>query len=455
MDGTVIGLTLGVAAALGVVIGAVPAVQTRGVNPGLALREEGRGGTVGRSARLTSKTLVVAQVAFAFVLLIGAGLLLSSFRKVLAVDPGFTAEHVLTGRVTPIEASYPDDAAVLTYTNRALEQIRALPGVEAAGVSSFLPFGWDDSSSVIIPEGYAASPGESVVSPNRLYVTPGYLETLRVSLKRGRLFTDSDSASSPRVVILDERLASRFWPGGDPIGRRMYLPERPEDVTNPGPDATWLQVVGVVSSVKLKGLVEGAEQARAGAYYLPYAQDPSRSVGFAIRTREGADASGVTAAVQRALAGIDPEMQMFDVIPMADRIERSLNPRRAPMLLSLAFGLVALLLASVGIYGVLAYQVIQRTREIGIRLALGSDAAGVLRLVLREGLGLLLIGMAGGVAGAFALRGIIASQLYGIGALDPFVLLGVTGVLALAALAACLGPALRAARVNPVVALTS
>jgi putative ABC transport system permease protein len=188
---------------------------------------------------------------------------------------------------------------------------------------------------------------------------------------------------------------------------------------------------------------------------MPFAQDPSRNVGFAIRIREDADASGVTAAIQRALGELDPEMQMFDVIPMPERIKRSLNPRRAPMLLSLAFGLVALLLASVGIYGVLAYQVIQRTREIGIRLALGSDAAGVLRLVLREGLALVLIGVSAGAAGAVALRGVIASQLYGVGALDPLVLLAVTGVLAMAALAACLGPALRAARVNPVVALMS
>ena len=455
MDTEVVTLTLGVAVLLGVVIGAVPAIQTRSLSPGVALREEGRGGTAGRGARYMGKTLVVGQVALAFVLLIGAGLLLASFRQVLAVDPGFRADHVLTGRVAPIETAYPDDAAVLAYTNRALERIRSLPGVDAAGVSSFLPFGWDDSSSVVVPEGFVPAPGESVVSPHQLYVTPGYLETLGVQVKRGRLFTESDAASAPRVVIVDEALARRFWPNANPIGRRLYFPQKPEDVANPGPGVIWLRVVGVVSAVKLKGLVEGAEQMRTGAYYMPFAQDPSRNVGFAIRIREDADASGVTAAIQRALGELDPEMQMFDVIPMPERIKRSLNPRRAPMLLSLAFGLVALLLASVGIYGVLAYQVIQRTREIGIRLALGSDAAGVLRLVLREGLALVLIGVSAGAAGAVALRGVIASQLYGVGALDPLVLLAVTGVLAMAALAACLGPALRAARVNPVVALMS
>jgi putative ABC transport system permease protein len=320
-------------------------------------------------------------------------------------------------------------------------------------VSSYLPFSWDSSSSVIIAEGYAPAPGESVVSPNQLYVTPGYLEALDVELKRGRFFTDSDSPTSPRVIIVDEQLAKKFWPNADPIGRRMYLPQRPDDVVSPGPDVVWLQVVGVVGAVKLRGLVEG-ENARAGAYYMPFAQDPTRNIGFAIRTAAGSDSASVMSAVQRTIAALDPEMQMFDTFARPERVERSLNPRRAPMLLSLAFGLVALLLASIGIYGVLAYQVSQRTREIGIRMALGSDTGGILRLVLREGLVLVLVGLAGGLTGAVALRTVIASQLYGVGALDPRVMLIVTGVLALASVGACFGPARRASRVDPVVALS-
>ena len=181
---------------------------------------------------------------------------------------------------------------------------------------------------------------------------------------------------------------------------------RPEDIVKPGPDVTWLQVVGVVANVKLKGLVEG-EQARVGAYYQPFFQDPARGIGFAVRSR--GDLAATTAEVQRALAEIDPEMQAFDVFSMSERVEKSLNPRRAPMLLSTAFGLLALLLASIGLYGVLAYHVSQRTREIGIRLALGSDARGILRLVLNEGVLLVALGIAGGVVGALALRGVIAS----------------------------------------------
>jgi predicted permease len=451
LDATVVAFTFGLAVLLGLVVGAVPAFHLAGANLNTALREEGRSGTAGRGARFTRQGLVVAQVALAFVLLAGAGLLLASFQHVLGIDPGFKAAGVWTGRVSPLETQYKDDAALRSYTARALEKIRALPGVEAAGVSSFLPFGWDGSSSVIIPEGHVPAPGESVVSPNQLYVTPGYLETLRVPLKRGRFFTESDDEKGAPVIILDEQLAKLFWPNADPIGRRVYQPDKPEDVVKPGPNVKFRQVVGVIGAVKLRGLIEG-EDARAGAYYIPYAQNPSRNVGIAVRT--AGNPGDLTTAIQRALSGIDPEMKAYDVFPLAERVEKSLNPRRTPMMLALAFGLVALLLASVGIYGVLAYQVAQRTREIGIRMALGSDGGGIMRLVLREGIVLLAVGLVAGVIGAVMLRTVIASQLYGIGAFDPMVLLTVVGVLAVAALAACVGPARRAARVSPVVALS-
>jgi putative ABC transport system permease protein len=450
MDGTVITFALTISGLLGLVVGVVPALQVAGINLSTALREEGRTGTAGRSARYLRRGLVVAQVALAFILLIGAGLLLASFRELLGVDPGFRAERVITGRVSPLEAQYPNGAALRSYANRALDRIRALPGVEAAGISSFLPFSWDDSSSVIVPEGYAMAPGESVVSPNRLHVSEGYLEALGVPLKRGRFFTAGDADGAPRVVIVDERLAKKFWPKADPIGRRMYIPDKPEDIAKPGPTAIWMQVVGVVGAVKLKGLVEG-EAARVGAYYIPYAQDSARGMGFAIRT--SGDPSSVLSSVRHALSTIDPETQLFDVFSMSERVEKSLVPRRTPMLLSLAFAGVALFLASLGLYGVLAYQVSQRTREIGIRIALGSDRGGILSLVLREGLALALVGLTIGLAGAIALRGALASQLYGVGPLDPFVLAVVTGVLAIASLAACLAPARRATRVDPVIVL--
>jgi len=451
IDGVVLAMTLGPALLLGIIVGAVPALQLARVSLSSVLGEEGRSGTSGRSAKYARRSMVVAQVALAFVLLMGAGLLLASFQRLLGVNPGFVPEHVLTGRVSPLATRYPDAAALRSYASKALARVRALPGVELAGLSSYLPFSWDNSSSVIIPEGQASKATESVVSPSQLYVSPGYLETLKVPLKSGRLFTDSDIPEAPRVVIVDEQLARRFWPNQDPVGRRMYLPNAPEDVAKPGPKVTWLHVVGVVGTVKLRGLEEG-EDARAGAYYQAYAQAPRRGIGWAIRSR--GDAAAITAAVQQALAEIDPELRMTDVFTMSARVDRSLNSRRAPMFLSLGFGGVALLLAAVGLYGVLAYHVNQRTREIGIRMALGSQPSGILRLVLGEGSLLVVLGLAGGLAGALALQSVIAGQLYAVGPLDPAVMLGTVAILAATSFIACLGPARRAARVSPIVALS-
>ena len=325
MDGTVLTFTLGLAVVLGIVIGIAPAVQLARVNLSNVLREDSRTGTAGRGARHVRRALVVSQVAIAFVLLLGAGLLLASFQRLLRVDPGFVAQHVMTARVNLLASRYADDAAIRGYTNRALERLRALPGVDAVGATSFLPFSWDGSSSVVIAEGYTPAPGESVVSPSQLYVTPGYLETLRVQIKRGRFFTDADGGETTRAIIVDERLAQKFWPGADPIGRRMYLPQRVEDVVSPGPDVKYMQVVGVVGTVKLKGLIEG-ENARAGAYYMPYAQSPSREVSFAVRGR--GDLSAITSAVQRAV--VETRSRHADLRRLHDVRARVTLARSAP-----------------------------------------------------------------------------------------------------------------------------
>jgi predicted permease len=449
MDLTVVLFTLGLALVVGLIVGLAPVLNLRHVNLSQAFREESRSGTSGRSARRVRRALVASQVAFAFMLLIGAGLLLASFERVLAVDPGFKPDHVLTARVTPPASRYQGDAEVRTFATRLLDRVRALPGVDHAGLTSNIPFGGDYSDSVILAEGYQMAPGESLISPYRVSVTRGYFEAMGIPALAGRLFSDSDTDTSPKVVIVDQKLARRFWGDANPVGRRMFRPDRPEDLTRPGPTARWYTVVGVVPEVRIAGFV--AADDRVGAYYLPHAQDIRRSVTLTVRT--AGDPTAVTPLVRRELAAIDPELPLYSVMSMRERMDQSLVDRRTPMLLALMFAGVALFLAALGIYGVLAYQVSQRKREIGIRMALGSDAARIFRMVVGEGMVLLSVGFAGGLALAVAVRGVLQTQLYGVGALDPTVLVTVALVLAFAAFIACIVPARRASRIDPVAAL--
>ena len=450
LDGMAVLFTLGIAIMVGLVVGLVPVLNLRYLNLSQAFREEGRSGTGGRGTRLVRRTLVTAQVAFAFMLLIGAGLLLASFQRVLAIDPGFQPSNVLTARVAPPASRYADAQALRTFTNRFLEGVRAVPGVEHAGMTSNIPFGGDYSDSVILAEGYQMAPGESLISPSNAAVSPGYFESMGISVRNGRTFSDGDTEGSPGVVVIDQRLGRRFWGDRDPVGRRMFKPDRPEDMTNPGPNARWYTVVGVVSDIKISGLVE-TEQ-RIGAYYFPLSQEPRRNMTLTVRA--AADAPALTPSIRRVLAILDPELPLYGVLTMEERMDQTLVDRRTPMVLAMSFALVALFLAAVGIYGVLAYQVAQRAREIGIRMALGSDAWGVFRLVLTEGLMLLGAGLALGVAGAFSIRSAMTSQLYGVGAMDPVVLTSVAAILGLVALAACAIPAARATRIDPLITLS-
>ena len=449
VDSVVIAFTLGLALAVGVIVGVVPILNLRQINLSQAFREESRSGTAGRGARAVRRTLVAGQVGLAFMLLIGAGLLLASFQRVLAISPGFVPTNVLTARVAPPSSRYPDDPALRTFSNRLLEKVRAVPGVLQAGLTSNIPFGGDYSDSVIIAEGYQMAPGESLISPYSIRVAPGYFESMGIRLRSGRLFTDSDTDRSAGVVIVDERLARRFWPGQDPVGRRMFKPDDPKDLTKPGANARWFTVIGVVSEVRMSGFIETED--RVGAYYFPLMQDPSAYLTLTVRT--AGDPTALVPAIRRELGAIDRELPLYGVLTMDQRMSASLVDRRTPMVLAATFAGVALFLAAIGIYGVLAYQVSQRTREIGIRMALGSDARGIFRLVLSEGLALLGVGLTLGLAGAFFVRRAMQSQLYGVSAMDPLVLSLVAGLLGLVAVAACSVPARRAARIDPVTAL--
>ena len=453
LDGQVVAFTIALAFAVGIAISLIPIVSVQRMNLNQAIREEGRSGTAGRGARIVRRVLVASQVAFAFMLLIAAGLLLASFQRVLAVDPGFKTERILTGNVNMPAARYGDDPALLTFMTRALERVRAVPGVVQAGATTTIPFGGSNSDSVILAEGYQMKPGESLISPHQIDVTPGYFETLQVPLIAGRFFTEADTDASPRVVIVDERLANRFWPGTSPLGRRMWQPDDVKEfTTGPGPKARFFTVVGVVRRVTVGGLVESVDDTREGAYYFPYSQNPGNFMTFAIRT--AGDPTSVTAAMRREFAAVDPELPFYGVRTIDELMSLSLTNRRTPMILAVAFGAVALFLAAVGIYGVLGYQVTQRTREMGIRMALGSDAGGIFRLVISEGALLVAAGFAIGFVGAFALRASIASQLYEVQPMDPLVVALVAGILGTVGLIACAVPARRASRIDPLVALT-
>ena len=450
LSGRVVTFTLVLGAAVGLLIALVPVLGLRHLNLSQAFREEGRSGTASRGSRTLRRVLVASQVAFAFMLLAGAGLLLASFQRVLAIEPGFDPDHVLTGAVTPPAARYKDDAQLILFANRLLERVRSLPGVDAAGITSNIPLGNNFNDSVILAEGYVMAPGESLISPYNTDVTPGFFEAMRVPLVRGRLFRDSDDERAPKVVIVDQRLAARFFGTRDPIGRRLWRPGSPEELSRgPGKSSTFFTIVGVVGNVRMRALTE---KEPVGAYYFPVAQDAIRTMTLVART--SGEPESLTEAIRREVTAIDPELPFYGVRPMQARVDQSLVSRRTPMLLGALFAGIAVFLACVGIYGVLAYQVAQRRREIGIRLALGSEPRRIFQLVLREGLVLLGAGLTVGFAGAIAIRRALETQLFGIRPLDPLVLAAVTGTLIAVAVIACGVPARRAAKIDPLIALT-
>jgi predicted permease len=449
LDGRVILVALGLAVAVGVLVGLVPIAGALKLNLNTMLREGSRTGTSSARTGRLRQALIGAEIGLAFVLLAGAGLLLASFRHLLAVDPGFTTQGVVTASMDVAEARYRTDGDLRNLMNRALDSIRRLPAVTAAGATTTIPFGNNGRDSVIMAEGYVMRPGESLIAPYYLTVTPGFFQAMKIALIRGRYFDERDNESAPSVIIVDQQLARHFWPNRDPIGQRMYYPQNPKDMTQTDASTRWFRVVGVVRSVRLLDLA-GTGSA-FGTYYFPYAQAPSRYYTFAVRSSAGA--TSAVAALRTAMAQLDPDLALSDLKTMEERATLSMSSRRTSLLLALAFGGLALFLSAIGIYGVIAYLVAQRRREIAIRMALGSTPAGVVRLVLRQGLVIVALGLAGGLAGAAGLQKVIASQIYGVRPLDPLVIGGATVVMGAIALAACALPTRRAAQVDPVAVL--
>ena len=449
LDLTVVLYALGLSLLSAVVVGVIPLVQGLRVNLTSIIREDVRTASGSRAARMLRNGLVVAQVAFALVLLMGAGLLGASFRRVLAIETGFVPEQVVTATVALPAVRYKDDAALRSFMDRTLEKIRRVPGVHQAGATNSIPFGTSFNDSVILAEGYVMKPGESLISPDNVTVTPGFFETMKVPLREGRFFDERDTPESPKAIIIDERLARKFFPGVAAVGRRMWRPASAEALLDPSKGAEYYTIVGVVGSMKLHALVDTEE--RFGSYFFPFSQNTDSGMSFAVKT--ATDPSVIKAALRKAVNEIDPELPVYDALTMQERIDSSLTSRRSPMILSVCFGAVALFLAAVGIYGVLAYLVAQRRREIGIRMALGSGTDRIFQLVFREGAVIIALGCALGVLCCWLLSRYVASILYGVEPLDPMVMALVSLTLVAVAVAAATFPALRATRVDPLVAL--
>jgi putative ABC transport system permease protein len=442
LDATVLGFTLGVSVLTGLVFGLAPALQVSRSELSETLKEGGRGqGLGGRGHRLLG-AFVVSQVAVALVLLVGAGLLIRSFVRLRHVDPGFRPDHVLTMRVTLPQTRYTEDAQVAAFFDALLAKLAALPGVRSAAAVSNLPMSGDNASASFAIEGLQVSEGQPSPHGDSHIVSHDYFAALGIPLVRGRYFEPRDGGEAPRVAVIDEVLAERYWPGGDPTGRRMALffegtPDQP----------AWRTIVGVVRHVKKYGLDGRVKE----QYYIPAAQLPRRSMFLVLRT--ATDPSASVASARAAVRALDADLPVFRVSTMEQVVDDTLTTRRFATLLLGVFAAIALLLAGIGLYGVISYSVAQRTREIGIRMALGAREGDVVRMVVRRGMILTGMGLVLGTVAALAVTRFLASLLFAVAPTDPSTFAAIAILLAAVAWLASFLPARRAARVDPLLAL--
>jgi predicted permease len=452
-DSLVVAFVLSTGMFVGLLLGLLPAAYSLRIDPMETLRDDTRTGAGSRGLRLTRRALVVGQFALAFVLLMGAGLLLTSFRRLLAVNPGFVPQGVVTFATDLPSTRYSRNDAKRSFATRAEAALRSIPNVASVGATNTLPFDGFSVGMVPVAEGQVTA-ADLVISTNWRTVTPGFFDAMRIPFVRGRNFDDRDDLRATRVTIIDEQMAGRLWPDADPLGRRIYVPTDVSDSPQRNDPNHWLTVIGVVRSARFEDLA--GDSTFGGACYTPFTQEPIRDPAvmaawakFVIRIADG-DTAAFMRAARAEVAKIDPELALYDVRTMSEQYDLSLAPRRIGMRLALGLAFVALFLAVVGIYGVLSYIVAERTRELGIRAALGATLSNIFRLVLKEAIVLVGAGVIVGLIGAVALRGGIARYLYGVGPVDPMVMAGVVAALATVALAACSIPARRATRVDPV-----
>ena len=440
IDGSVLAFSAVVATLTGLVFGSVPVYHLFRRDLNAVSRQTGRSGTTGKPVLRTQSALVVCQVSLAFILLIGSALLTLSFVRLLWVNSGFQPQNVMTAAFSLPRSRYADDARARSFIAGLLDSVGAIPGVAHAGATSYLPFSGDNNSSMITIDGHALAPGENPPVPGWNVVDAGYFQTMGIPLLQGRTFAAGDTDAAPKAVVIDQFMARKYWPKGGAIGARIHRGLKSDDAL--------CTVIGVVGSVKTGDL---AEQSAVGQVYFDYRQFVPSSMYLVVKT--GQDDPRLIAALRRALAGADPELPLFDAKSMPERVSLSVRNRRAAMIIILVFAGLALTLSAIGIYGVLAYAVTQRTREFGIRIALGAGAGDVIGMVAGQGIKLAAIGLAIGVGGALLLTRLMTTLLFGVEPNDPWVFGLVAAALMAVALAASLLPSVRAIRVRPAVAL--
>jgi putative ABC transport system permease protein len=420
--------------------GLVPALQATRPDLHETLKDGGRSATSTAAQHRLRGALAIAETALALVLLVGAGLMLKSLYHLIQVSPGFAPAHVLTMEMDLRTDQYSKDPAILNFWQQALDRVRVIPGVESAALGTALPLSGDHRRSDITIEGLPIpGPGE-FPHPDRHAISAAFTTAMGIPLLRGRTFTDADNETAPDVALINSTMARRFFTDGEAIGKRFLW-------GHPGTDEKWITIVGVVADTKLYGLDNPARL----EVYSPYRQRPSSEMNLVVRS--AVDPTSLTSAIRAAVASVDKDQPIFAVHTMQQLVDDSISTRRLTLVLLGIFSALALILAAIGIYGVIAYSVALRTQEIGIRMALGAQQKDVLRLVLGQGARIAFFGVAIGLATAAALARLLSSLLFSVSANDPITFATVAALLIAVALLACYIPARRAMRVDPIIAL--
>jgi putative ABC transport system permease protein len=441
VDTGVLAFALVLSVLTGLLFGLAPALQSSKASLTETLKEGGRSSYGAESARFRS-LLVVTEIALALILAVGAGLLIKSFTRLLDVDPGFRSQNLLTMHIALPRSKYRDDHQSGAFYQQALEKVKALPGVQAAATVSSLPLSGSFWSGFFDIEGRAAPPGEQAPHADKRAVSHEYLQMMGIPLRRGRYFSEHDAPETPKAVIVDDVLARHYWPNEDPIGKRISF----DSDRNGQP--VWREIVGVAGAIKHKALDADSR----GALYFPQLQVGGGAERYLV-ARTASAPLALVAAVRAAIQAVDKDQPIYLVKTMDEWVAESVAQKRFSTLLLGLFAAVAMILAAVGLYSVMSYAVSQRTHEIGVRLALGAQRRDVIKLVVRQGLALTLIGVALGVAAALALTRVLQNLLYGVSATDLATFAAVVLLLAFVALLACWIPARRATKVDPLVAL--